>query len=39
VTRGGLARHYDVTTAIQSMTGLPGYAPARAAVVAKAPKG
>ncbi|WP_088622449.1 3-hydroxyacyl-CoA dehydrogenase NAD-binding domain-containing protein [Oceanicola sp. 22II-s10i] len=36
VTRGGLARHYDVTTAIQSMTGLPGYAPARAAVVAKA---
>ena len=36
VTRGGLARHCDVTTAIQSMTGLPGYAPARAAVVAKA---
>tara|TARA_R110002110_G_scaffold112299_2_gene279273 strand:- start:847 stop:2349 length:1503 start_codon:yes stop_codon:yes gene_type:complete len=39
VTRGGLARHYDVTTAIQSMTGLPGYAPARAAVVAKAREG
>ena len=35
VTRGGLARHYDVTTAIRSMTGLSGYTPARAAVVAK----
>lgn len=36
VTRGGLARHYDVSKAIYDMTGLPGYAPARAAVVAKA---
>ena len=36
VTRGGLARHYDVSKAIQDMTGLPGYAPARRAVVAKA---
>ena len=36
VTRGGLARHFDVTTAIHAMTGLPGYAPARRAVVAKA---
>ncbi len=35
VTRGGLARHFDVTTAIQAMTGLAGYAPARAAVVAR----
>lgn len=35
VTRGGLARHFDVTSAIHAMTGLPGYAPARAAVVAK----
>ncbi|WP_319517639.1 3-hydroxyacyl-CoA dehydrogenase NAD-binding domain-containing protein [uncultured Martelella sp.] len=36
VTRGGLARHFDVTNAIYAMTGQPGYAPARAAVVAKA---
>lgn len=36
VHRGGLARHYDVSKAIQDMTGLPGYAPARRAVVAKA---
>ncbi len=35
VTRGGLARHYDVTVAIHAMTGLPGFAPARRAVVAK----
>jgi 3-hydroxybutyryl-CoA dehydrogenase len=39
VTRGGLARHYDVTKAIHDMTGLPGYAPARRAVVAKAREG
>ena len=36
VTGGGLARHYDVSKAIYDMTGLPGYAPARRAVVAKA---
>jgi len=36
VTRGGLARHYDVTKALYEMTGQPGYAPARAAAVAKA---
>jgi 3-hydroxybutyryl-CoA dehydrogenase len=36
VTRGGLARHHDVTKAIYDMTGLPGFAPARRAVVAKA---
>lgn len=36
VTRGGLARHYDVSKAIHDMTGLPGYAPARRAAVAKA---
>ncbi len=36
VTRGGLARHYDVSKAIQDMTGQQGYAPARRAVVAKA---
>lgn len=36
VVRGGLARHHDVTAALQVMTGQPGYAPARAAVVAKA---
>lgn len=35
VTRGGLARHYDVTKAIHDMTGQAGYAPARRAVVAK----
>jgi 3-hydroxybutyryl-CoA dehydrogenase len=39
VTRGGLARHFDVSKAIHDMTGLPGYAPARRAVVAKARTG
>ena len=39
VTRGDLARHYDVTTAILEMTGLPGFAPGRRAVVAKAREG
>lgn len=39
VTRGDLARHFDVTSAIYAMTGLPGYAPARRAVVAKAREG
>lgn len=39
VTRGGLARHYDVSKAIQDMTGLQGYNPARRAVVAKASEG
>ncbi|MFE3837205.1 3-hydroxyacyl-CoA dehydrogenase NAD-binding domain-containing protein [Pseudogemmobacter sonorensis] len=34
VARGGLARHHAVTSAIHAMTGLPSYAPARAAVVA-----
>ncbi|WP_111731843.1 3-hydroxyacyl-CoA dehydrogenase NAD-binding domain-containing protein [Roseovarius amoyensis] len=36
VTRGGLARHFDVTSALYAMTGLPGYAPERRAVVASA---
>lgn len=36
VTRGGLARHFEVTSALHSMTGLPGYAPARRAIVANA---
>lgn len=36
VTRGGLARHYDISKSLVEMTGLAGYAPARAAVVAKA---
>jgi 3-hydroxybutyryl-CoA dehydrogenase len=35
VIRGGLARHYDVSKSIYDMTGLSGFAPARAAVVAK----
>jgi 3-hydroxybutyryl-CoA dehydrogenase len=35
VVRGGLARHFDVSGAIHAMTGLPGYFPARRAVVAK----
>jgi 3-hydroxybutyryl-CoA dehydrogenase len=35
VTRGGLARHCDVTSAIFDMTGQAAYAPARRAVVAK----
>lgn len=39
VTRGGLARHYSVSKAIHDMTGMPGYAPARRAVVAKAREG
>ncbi len=33
VVNGGLARHYDVSKALQELTGLPGYSPARAAVV------
>ncbi len=33
VTRGGLARHYEVTKAIYETTGLPGFVPARSAVV------
>lgn len=36
VVRGDLARHYDIATAIHSMTGQAGYMPARRAVVAKA---
>jgi 3-hydroxybutyryl-CoA dehydrogenase len=36
VTRGGLERHYDITSAIYEMTGQQGYAPARRSVVAKA---
>ncbi|MCB9929221.1 MAG: hypothetical protein H6844_07395 [Alphaproteobacteria bacterium] len=39
VTRGGLARHFDVSQAIHAMTGLAAYAPARAAAVAKAREG
>jgi len=39
VTRGGLGRHYDVSKAIQDMTGLAGFNPARRAVVAKARQG
>jgi 3-hydroxybutyryl-CoA dehydrogenase len=39
VTRGSLARHYDLTKAIYDMTGLPGYAPVRRAVVAKTREG
>jgi len=35
VTRGGLARHHDVSKAIFEMTGELGYMPARRAVVAK----
>lgn len=38
VSRGGLARHYDVTKAIYDMTGHQGYSPARRAVVAKVRK-
>ncbi len=34
--QGGTARHHDVSQAIFSVTGRPGYAPARAAAVAKA---
>ncbi len=36
VTRGGLERHYDISSAIYEVTGLQGYAPARRSVVAKA---
>lgn len=36
VTRGGLARHYDICRSILDMTSLAGYSPPRAAVVAKA---
>jgi 3-hydroxybutyryl-CoA dehydrogenase len=36
VERGGLGRHFDITQALYEMTGLPGFAPARRAVVAKA---
>lgn len=35
VTRGGLERHYDISSAIYEMTGQQGYAPARRSVVAK----
>ena len=38
VTRGGLERHYDITSAIYEMTGQQGYAPARRSVVAKSRK-
>jgi len=34
VERGGLAHHYDVTSALFEVTGAPGYAPARRAAVA-----
>jgi len=34
VTRGGLVRHYEICRSIYAMTALPGYMPARAAVVA-----
>ncbi len=34
VVRGGLAHHHDVTKALFEVTGSPGYAPARRAVVA-----
>jgi 3-hydroxybutyryl-CoA dehydrogenase len=34
VVRGGLAYHHEMTKAIYEMTGHPGYAPARRAVVA-----
>lgn len=35
VVRGGLARHFHISKAIYEMTGAPGFAPARAAVVAR----
>jgi 3-hydroxybutyryl-CoA dehydrogenase len=35
VERGGLANHYDVTTALFEVYGTPAYAPARRAVVAR----
>ncbi len=34
--RGGLENHYDVTQALFETFGMPGFAPARRAVVAKA---
>ena len=36
VTGAGLARHHDISQAIFAVTGQPGFAPARAAAVAKA---
>jgi 3-hydroxybutyryl-CoA dehydrogenase len=39
VERGGLANHYDVTTALFEVYGTPAYAPARRAVVAKQRQG
>ncbi|ESR23792.1 3-hydroxyacyl-CoA dehydrogenase family protein [Lutibaculum baratangense] len=36
VMRGGLTRHFDVTSALFEVYGTPAYAPARAAVVAAA---
>lgn len=35
VTRGGLARHHDICSAIQSLSDWAGFAPARRATVAK----
>jgi 3-hydroxybutyryl-CoA dehydrogenase len=39
VTRGSLARHYDVTKVLYDMTASPEYAHARRAVVAKTREG
>ncbi len=39
VTRGGLARHYDVCRALYNATGQSGYSPARRSVVAKVREG
>lgn len=39
VERGGLVHHHDVCKALFEATGMPGYAPARRAVVAKAREG
>lgn len=39
VTGAGLARHHDITQSIFAVTGQVGYAPARAAAVAKAREG
>ncbi|CUH81296.1 3-hydroxyacyl-CoA dehydrogenase family protein [Tropicibacter naphthalenivorans] len=36
VHSGGLAQHFEISKALHDMTGLPGYAPVRRAVVAKA---
>ena len=38
VTRGGLERHYDISTSIYEMTGQQAYAPARRSVIAKSQK-